>query len=165
MAARRVRRVDYRDDADERRSEGYAEEYGADDEADYDEADYDEEDYDEADYAEDTGERGEPDTPEADGGRGARSGGGRLSAASAAQAGLRQIAELTGKHPEGVTAVGRSDDGGWVVGVEVLEDRRVPSSSDMLATYQAEVGDDGALLSYRRLGRYPRGRGDSGGNG
>jgi hypothetical protein len=72
---------------------------------------------------------------------------------------LRQITELTGKEPEGVTGVERGDDG-WVVGVEVVEDRRVPSSTDILATYEIELDMDGELMSYRRVRRYPRGRGD-----
>jgi hypothetical protein len=84
-----------------------------------------------------------------------------LTAAQAAQAALRQIAELTGKQVEGVTRVGPTEDG-WVVGIEVVEDRRIPSSSDILAAYEAGLDLDGELLSYRRVGRYPRGRGDRG---
>ena len=86
---------------------------------------------------------------------------GGLSAAKAGQAGLRQIAELTGKEPEGVTGVEPAEDG-WVVGVEVVEDKRIPSSTDILATYETEVGMDGELVSYRRVKRYTRGRGDDG---
>jgi hypothetical protein len=82
-----------------------------------------------------------------------------LSAATAARAGLRQIAELTGKKPEGVTGVMPADDG-WVVGVEVVEDRRIPSSSDILAIYEADVDDEGELASYHRVRRYSRGGGD-----
>jgi hypothetical protein len=82
-----------------------------------------------------------------------------LSAATAARAGLRQIAELTGKKPEGVTGVEPADDG-WVVGVEVVEDRRIPSSSDILAIYEADVDGEGELASYRRVKRYSRGRGE-----
>jgi Gas vesicle synthesis protein GvpO len=85
-----------------------------------------------------------------------------LSAAEAGQIGLRQIAELTGKELEGVTGVEPAEDG-WVVGVEVVEDRRIPSSTDILATYEIEIGMDGELVSYRRLRRYTRGRGDSSG--
>ena len=85
----------------------------------------------------------------------------RLSAAEAGREGLEQITELTGKDPEGVTGVKRSEDG-WVVMVEVIEDRRIPSSTDILATYEAELDDDGELLSYRRVRRYSRGRGDDG---
>jgi hypothetical protein len=85
----------------------------------------------------------------------------RLSAAEAGREGLQQIIELTGKDPEGVTGVERAHDG-WLVTVEVVEDRRIPSSTDMLSTYEAEVDGDGELLAYRRLRRYARGRGDNG---
>jgi Gas vesicle synthesis protein GvpO len=84
-------------------------------------------------------------------------------AARAAQLGLRQIGELTGKRPEGVTGVEPGEDG-WIVGVEVVEDRRVPSSADILAIYEAELDTNGDLLSYRRVRRYARGRGDDGGD-
>jgi hypothetical protein len=83
-----------------------------------------------------------------------------LTAAKAGRYGLRQIAELTGKEPEGVTGVEPTEDG-WVVTVEVLEDRRIPSTTDVLATYQTEIDADGELISYRRTRRYARGRGDS----
>lgn len=85
----------------------------------------------------------------------------RLSAAEAGRDGLRQIVELTGKDPESVTGVKRSQDG-WLVTVEVIEDHRIPSSTDILATYEAELDGDGELLSYHRLRRYSRGRGDDG---
>ena len=91
--------------------------------------------------------------------RSRRGPGNRLNAAKAGQAALRQITELTGKEPEGVTGVERGEDG-WVVGVEVVEDRRGPSSTDILATYEIELDMDGELMSYRRVRRYPRGRGD-----
>ena len=61
-----------------------------------------------------------------------------LSAAQAGREGLRQIAELTGKDPEGVTGVEPSQDG-WLVTVEVVEDRRIPSSTDILVTYETEI--------------------------
>jgi len=85
----------------------------------------------------------------------------RLSAAKAGQAGLAQITELTGKEPDGVSGVEPLDDG-WQVTVEVVEDHRIPSSTDLLATYQIEVDPGGELLAYRRVRRYARGRGDSG---
>jgi len=84
-----------------------------------------------------------------------------LSAAEAGREGLQQIMELTGKDPESVTGVRRSQDG-WLVTVEVVEDRRIPSSTDVLSTYEAEIDGDGELLSYRRVRRYSRGLGDDG---
>lgn len=89
---------------------------------------------------------------------------GRLSAAKAGQAGLRQVAELTGKEAEGVSGVEPLEDDDWRVTVEVVEDRRIPSSTDLLATYEIEVGPDGDLLAYRRVRRYARGRGDADGD-
>ena len=85
-----------------------------------------------------------------------------LSAAEAGQEGLEQIAELIGKDPESVTGVMRSK-GGWLITVEMLEDRRIPSSTDILATYEAELDGDGELIGYHRVRRYSRGLGNDGG--
>lgn len=82
-----------------------------------------------------------------------------LTAAEAGRQGLKQVADLTGKEPEGVSGVERDDDG-WLVTVDVVEDRRIPSSSDVMATYETLIGPDGELASYRRIHRYVRGRGD-----
>ena len=84
-----------------------------------------------------------------------------LSTAEVAAAGLRQIAELTGKEVIGVTSIKALDDG-WSVEVEAVEDHRIPSSSDLLALYEAQLATDGALVGYRRRKRYPRGWGDKG---
>ena len=92
--------------------------------------------------------------------RPARRGGSAMTAGEAARAALRQIAELTAKQPEGVTGVERAEDG-WIVGIELVEDRRIPSSADILATYKITIGPDGELLSSRRTRRYARGRGDT----
>ena len=45
----------------------------------------------------------------------------------------------------------------------MLELRRVPSTTDVLASYEAVVDGDGEVLEYRRTGQYVRGR--SGANG
>jgi hypothetical protein len=82
-----------------------------------------------------------------------------LTAAEAARHGLARVAELTGKEPEGVSGVEPLEDG-WLVTVEILEDRRIPSTTDLLSTYETEIGVDGELLACRRVRRYSRGRGD-----
>lgn len=82
-----------------------------------------------------------------------------MTAGDAADAALRQIATLTSKEPEGVTVIERTEDG-WTVGVELVEDHRIPSSGDILATYETTIDADGELVSYRRVKRYARGRGD-----
>ena len=83
-----------------------------------------------------------------------------LTASEAAKTAMRQIVELTAKRAEGITRVQRTEDG-WLIGVEVVEDRRIPSSADILATYEADIDADGELMSYQRVRRYARGRGDS----
>ena len=84
-----------------------------------------------------------------------------LPAPEIAEIATRDIAQLTGRKPLGATSVMPTDDG-WTVEVEVVEDRRIPSSTDMLAMYEVVLDLDGELLSYRRTRRYIRGVGDSG---
>jgi hypothetical protein len=85
---------------------------------------------------------------------------GDLSVVDAARAGARQIADITAKTPEGVISVEPSEDG-WIIEVEMLEDRHVPSSSDVLGIYEIELDPDGALVAYRRTQRYLRGKGSA----
>jgi gas vesicle protein GvpO len=87
-----------------------------------------------------------------------------MDVAAAAQEGKRLIAAVTSREPEGVTSV-EPTDGGWMIEVEVLEDRHIPSSSDVLALYEIELDPEGTLLSYRRVQRYVRGRGGGAGRG
>jgi hypothetical protein len=82
-----------------------------------------------------------------------------ITAGEAGRLGMEQIAELTGKQAESVTGVEPAEDG-WLVTVEVIEDRRIPSSTDILSTYETELTPDGDLISYRRQQRYARGHGD-----
>lgn len=76
---------------------------------------------------------------------------GRIAAEAA-----RQLVELTGKDVEGVVGLDRSDDG-WKVEVEVVEVRRIPNTTDVLAMYEVEVDGRGSLQGYRRVRRYVRG--------
>jgi len=82
-----------------------------------------------------------------------------ISAAEAAREGLRQIVGLTGKDPLGITSIEPTDDG-WLIGVEVVEDHRIPASTDLLGLYEVELDMTGDLLAYRRTRRYQRGKGD-----
>lgn len=72
---------------------------------------------------------------------------------------MRQVQELTGKQPESVTSLQRAERG-WLVGVEVVESRRIPDTTDVLAVYEAELDERAELVSYRRIDRYARGRGN-----
>jgi hypothetical protein len=93
--------------------------------------------------------------PSAEGNR--RPSGSRIAADA-----VRQLAELTTKEVEGVTALHKSDDG-WTVELEVLELRRVPTTTDVLATYEVTLDTSGDLEGYRRVGRYVRGQAEAGG--
>lgn len=83
-----------------------------------------------------------------------------LTAADAARSAAREVADLTGKDPVGVTAVEPLEDG-WRVEVEVVEESHIPSTSDLMALYEVDLDQDGGLLAYRRTRRYVRGRADS----
>ncbi|ADD44346.1 gas vesicle protein GvpO [Stackebrandtia nassauensis] len=87
-----------------------------------------------------------------------------LGAAKAARLAAEQVAELTSREPIGIVGV-EARDGGWRVDIEVIEAARIPSSTDMLATYSADLDADGALLSCRRASRYLRGSNYSNGDG
>lgn len=76
-----------------------------------------------------------------------------------ARSASEQLAELTGRDPEGTTGIERTEDG-WRIELEVVETRRIPDSADILALYEVQVDEDGELTGYRRLRRYPRGRTD-----
>ncbi|MEV4515448.1 gas vesicle protein GvpO [Dactylosporangium sp. NPDC049525] len=78
-----------------------------------------------------------------------------------AKTAMRRVTELTGRQPSGVTRLEPADDG-WAVEAEVVEDRRIPSSGDILAVYRIGLRPDGSLVSLRRVRRYPRGKADSG---
>ncbi|MET8356716.1 gas vesicle protein [Micromonospora sp. NPDC005171] len=84
-----------------------------------------------------------------------------VSAAEAARAGLRQLVELTGREPSVTTSLEATQDG-WLVGVEVVETRRIPSSTDLLGLYEVELDIEGSLLGYRRVRRYQRGKDEVG---
>jgi hypothetical protein len=70
-----------------------------------------------------------------------------------------QLQELSGRFPETVSAFSRTDEG-WEMTVEVVELSRIPTSTDVLASYEAELDSDGNVLEYRRVRRYFRNRPD-----
>ena len=79
-----------------------------------------------------------------------------MSAGEVARTAAEQLAELIGQQVESVTGLERTADG-WKVEAEVLELRRIPSTTDVLATYEILVDSRGDLEGYRRAGRYARG--------
>jgi hypothetical protein len=68
----------------------------------------------------------------------------------------KQLSEITGMEAESVSSLQRGDDGTWKVVVEVLELSRVPSTDDVIGSYEVEMDESGELLGYQRIRRYPR---------
>ena len=85
----------------------------------------------------------------------------RLSAGELGEAALTTIAELTGYDPEGVSGL-QWDGETWLVTVDVCELRRIPNSTDVMASYVVQLDESGGLLGYKRTRRYPRGSADGG---
>jgi hypothetical protein len=86
-------------------------------------------------------------------------GGGRLRAADVIGRATELLRELTGHEPESVSEL-RRQDGEWHLVLEVLELERVPSSTDILASYEVCLDAEGELIEYRRAGRYVRSQTD-----
>lgn len=82
---------------------------------------------------------------------------GRASAPQVANRAASELLQLTGNEVEGVVGLERMEHDGWKVQVEVLELRRIPDTTDVLALYEVDADDDGSLMGYRRLRRYTRG--------
>ena len=91
--------------------------------------------------------------PEADGASGPKA---APRGAQVALVGAEQLVELTGKEFEGIVGIAKSEDG-WTIEVEVLEMRRIPTTTDVLAAYEVTLDQGGDLVGYRRLDRYVRG--------
>ena len=72
---------------------------------------------------------------------------------------LRYVEQLTGRRPDTVSALEPADDG-WIVEVELVELERIPASTSVLATYEVQLDENGALRSYRRRRRYYRNAAD-----
>ncbi|MFF8537392.1 gas vesicle protein [Streptomyces sp. SAS_267] len=77
----------------------------------------------------------------------------------AARAACQALEGLIGHPTEGVSAVGREEDG-WCVVVDVLELPRIPDTTSLLASYEVRIDQDGELMGYRRVRRYRRGSAD-----
>jgi hypothetical protein len=70
-----------------------------------------------------------------------------------------QLTALLDKEPDSVSGLDRNGDG-WLVTLEVVELERLPSSTDVLASYELELDGDRRLVRYRRGRRYYRSQAD-----
>lgn len=72
---------------------------------------------------------------------------------------IEQLEELTGRRPEFVSGIERTDEG-WRLTVEVVEVERIPDTTSVMSSYQVRADDDGNLVGYARSRRYVRSQSD-----
>ena len=89
------------------------------------------------------------------GGGSGTAGRGRLSGSAAVEHAKAHLLDLTGRECESVSSLNRSDDG-WSVRLEIVELERIPQSTDILASYQVDLDEQGELMGYHRVSRYYR---------
>jgi hypothetical protein len=66
------------------------------------------------------------------------------------------LIEMTELKIDTVSSMVRNAEGCWQVTVELIEMNRIPNSTDMLATYEVTLDDEGKLMGYQRSRRYLR---------
>lgn len=66
-----------------------------------------------------------------------------------------QLHELTGFSADSVSEFTVTDDG-WEVIVNLLELKRIPAATDLLAAYRITLDKSGDVVSYARIRRYLR---------
>ena len=69
------------------------------------------------------------------------------------------VAALTGFPAESVSGL-QWDGDKWLIRVDVCELERVPSTTDVMATYIVQLDERGGILGYNRAQRFIRGHAD-----
>ncbi len=78
-----------------------------------------------------------------------------IGAADIAERAKGELSRVTGLDADHVSSVLLESDG-WHVTVDLIELRRIPAATDVLAAYEAVFTPAGILMSYRRTRRYFR---------
>jgi hypothetical protein len=79
----------------------------------------------------------------------------RVSAKELTTVAKETIAELTGFAPESVSGL-QWDGENWLVTVDVCEVERIPSTTDVMATYVVQLDERAGLVGYKRTRRFFR---------
>lgn len=87
---------------------------------------------------------------------GSETGGGVDGVRSAVEAAQNGFGALNDSEVDSIVGVS-NDEGDWTVRLRVVEMRRIPPSSDIVATFDVTVdGDDGELKSFEQVARSRR---------
>ena len=81
---------------------------------------------------------------------------GAVSAGELTRAARQIVEDLTSYTPEAVSGF-QWDGEAWLVTVDVCEMRRIPNTTDVMATYVVQLDESGGLLGYKRERRFQRG--------
>jgi Gas vesicle synthesis protein GvpO len=84
-----------------------------------------------------------------------------ISAKEMIQAAMEALRDLTGYEPESATGL-QWDGDAWLVTVDVCELRKIPNTTDLIATYVVQLDGDGNLSGYKRTRRFQRGASEEG---
>lgn len=88
-------------------------------------------------------------------------GAGLSEARKASDRAREQLQDLLDRPVESVSSLERTHDG-WVAQLEVVELKRIPESTDVLASYEMELDDELNLRRYQKVRRYTRSQVDRG---
>jgi len=80
-----------------------------------------------------------------------------LSVSEIAARAKDQLSALTGLKASTVSSLSHDEDG-WHIVADLIELKRIPEASDILATYEVQLDEKGNLVSYQRTRRYTRGQ-------
>jgi hypothetical protein len=72
------------------------------------------------------------------------------------------LRSVRGVEAESVSGLARTSNG-WTVTLEVVELRRIPESTDVLASYEVQLDDDSNFLGFSRGRRYNRSQAEGSG--
>jgi hypothetical protein len=86
---------------------------------------------------------------------------GKVKPKEIAERAVEQMQELIGRPVEGVTGLEKDGDD-WKVTLEVLELERIPTTTDILGSYEVTLDADGELTGTQRTRRYARGEAGEG---
>ncbi|MGH2734191.1 MAG: gas vesicle protein [Actinomycetota bacterium] len=87
----------------------------------------------------------------------------RLPGPDVIERAMQQLKGMTGKQAESISSFVADDDGsGWTLMFELVELERVPSTTNLMGTYEVDIDKDGNLLGFEQTRRYVKGQ--AGGN-